>query len=145
MVRRKQAGQNLLTEKIIGCAIEVHKTLGAGLLESVYRECLIIELTAAHLSFSTERPVTLDYKGHRISSTLRLDLLVEGTVIVELKAIECVHPVHLSQVITYLKVTGCPVGLLMNFNVPALRAGIRRLEHPDLYARRTMGENPRLS
>ena len=77
-----------LTERIIGCAIEVHKTLGAGLLESVYRECLIIELTNAGLRFESERHIRLTYKGVSINSKLRLDLLIEGTVVVELKAIE---------------------------------------------------------
>lgn len=99
----------------------------------------------AQLSFATERHITLEYKGHRITSTLRLDLLVEGTVIVELRAIESIHAVHLSQVITYLKVTGCPVGLLINFDTPALKTGVRRLEHPDLYAKRSVGANPGFS
>lgn len=90
-----------LTERIIGCAIEVHKTLGAGLLESVYRECMIIEMENAQLRFEQERCVRLSYKGVPIDSTLRVDLLVEGVVVVELKAIECLHPIHQSQVITY--------------------------------------------
>lgn len=122
-----------LTETIIGCAIEVHKTLGAGLLESVYRESMSVELTYAHLSFEHERKVSLKYKGAELKSCLRLDLIVEGLVIVELKAIECVHPIHLSQVITYLKLTDCPAGLLLNFNVTAMKYGVRRLDHPDLF------------
>jgi GxxExxY protein len=126
-----------LTETIIGCAIEVHKTLGAGLLESVYRECMSIEMAHAQLRFEYERNVKLWYKGVPINSRLRLDLIVEGIVVVELKAIEGVHPIHLSQVITYLKLTDCPAGLLLNFNVTSMRNGIRRLDHPDLYARKT--------
>lgn len=124
-----------LTEKIIGCAIEVHSTLGPGLLEWVYRECLTIELRAHHLHVETERPVPLDYKGERIRSKLILDLLVEDSVVVELKAVESLHPVHQAQVITYLKLTGYQAGLLMNFNATTLRAGLRRLTHPDRYIR----------
>ena len=130
---------NRLTETIIGCAIEVHRTLGAGLLESVYRECMIIEMTHAQLCFEHERQIKLTYKGVLINSSLRLDLLVEGIVVVELKAIECVHPIHLSQVITYLKLTDCPAGLLLNFNVTSMRNGIRRLDHPDLYTGNSEG------
>ena len=127
---------NQVTERVIGSAIEVHKTLGAGLLESVYRECMIVEMTRAQVCFEHERHVALTYKGVPINSSLRLDLIVEGIVVVELKAIECVHPVHLSQVITYLKLTDCPAGLLLNFNVTSMRYGVRRLDHPDLYARK---------
>ncbi len=125
-----------LTAQIIGCAIEVHKALGAGLLESVYRECMIIEMRNAQLRFESERRITLTYKGVPINSKLRLDLLVEGVVVVELKAIEGIHPIHQSQVITYLKLSECPAGLLLNFNVTAMRAGVRRLDHPDLYTPR---------
>jgi len=127
---------NQVTEIVIGSAIEVHKTLGAGLLESVYGECMIVEMTRAQVCFEHERHVALTYKGIPINSSLRLDLIVEGIVVVELKAIECVHPVHLSQVITYLKLTDCPAGLLLNFNVTSMRYGVRRLDHPDLYARK---------
>ena len=122
-----------LTEKIIGCAIEVHKTLGAGLLESVYRDCLIIEIRCAQLTFESDRALNLSYKGIPINRTLRVDLLVEGLIVVELKAVETVHPVHQSQVITYLILSGSPSGLLLNFNVTAMRLGVRRLHHPDLY------------
>ena len=125
-----------LTEKIIGCAIEVHRTLGPGLLESLYQECLVIELAEQRLNFEADRCVNLEYKGRRIRHTLRLDLLVEGVVVVELKSVERLHPVHSAQVITYLKLTGCPAGLLMNFNETSLRAGLKRLDHPDKYTRR---------
>lgn len=124
-----------LTETIIGCAIEVHKTLGAGLLESVYRECMTIELTHAQLCFELERHIKLAYKDVAIRSSLRLDLIVEGLVVVELKAIEHIHPIHLSQVITYLKLTDYRAGLLLNFNVTSMRHGVRRLDHPSLYTR----------
>ena len=127
-----------LTEKVIGCAIEVHRTLGPGLLESVYRECMIIEMRGEHLCVESERHVPLEYKGQRIKGQLKLDLLVEGFVVVELKAVDHLHPVHLAQVITYLKLTGYPAGLLMNFNSTSLRAGLRRLDHPDRYAKKTL-------
>ncbi|PYR20340.1 MAG: GxxExxY protein [Acidobacteria bacterium] len=122
-----------LTEKVIGCAIEVHRILGPGLLESVYRECMIIEMKREHLRVDSERQIPFDYKGQRISGGLKLDLLVNGCVVVELKAVERLHPIHLAQVITYLKISGCPAGLLMNFNSTTLRAGLRRLYHPDRY------------
>lgn len=122
-----------VTEKIIGCAIEVHKTVGAGLLESAYRECLSIEMRSARLSFECERAINLSYKGVPINTRLQIDLLVENLVVVELKAVELLHPVHQSQVITYLKASGCPSGLLLNFNVTAMTAGIKRLEHPEMY------------
>jgi len=84
------------------------------------------------------RRVALQYKTHSIGSVLKVDLLVENCVIVELKATEQINPVHLAQVITYLKLSGCPVGLLINFNVPSLRAGLRRLDHPDRYKKRNL-------
>jgi iron complex transport system substrate-binding protein len=87
------------------------------------------------------RRVSLSYKGERIGGDLKLDLMVEGRVIVEVKAVERFHPVHLAQVITYLKLTGCPVGLLMNFNTTSLRAGLKRLVHPDLYVKRSISSS----
>ena len=126
-----------LTERTIGCAIEVHRTLGPGLLESVYRDCMIIEMRGEHLHVESQRSVSLEYKGHRIRGELKLDLLVESCLVVELKAIERIHPIHLAQVITYLKLTGYPAGLLMNFNSTALRAGLKRLDHPDRYVKKT--------
>jgi GxxExxY protein len=126
---------NVLTEKVIGAAIEVHRTLGPGLLERMYRECLEIELAAAGLCVESERRIPLEYKRHRLRSQLQLDLLVDGCLVVELKAVEVVIPLHLAQVITYLKLTGYPAGLLMNFNTTSLRSGLRRLDHPDLHVR----------
>jgi GxxExxY protein len=126
-----------LTEKIIGCAIEVHRTLGPGLLESVYRECLILELERNGLRVDSEKHVPLEYKGRRITSRLKLDLLVEGCVVVELKAVERSHPAHRAQVITYLKLTGCPAGLVLNFHATTLKEGLKRLDHPDLYRKKT--------
>jgi GxxExxY protein len=125
-----------LTNQIIACAIEVHKELGPGLLESVYQECLVVELQSANIEVESDRLVPIEYKGRRIRGKLRLDLLVAGCVVVELKAVESLHPVYLAQVITYLKLTGCPAGLIMNFNTASLRSGLRRLDHPDLYKKR---------
>lgn len=85
----------------------------------------------------SERRVSLTYRGQSVGDNLKMDLLVEGCVIVEVKAVDSIHPVHLAQVITYLKLTGCPAGLLMNFNVTSLRAGLKRLVHPDLYVKKT--------
>jgi len=126
-----------LTEKIIGCAIEVHRVLGPGLLESVYHECMIIEMRRVGLRFESDRFVAIDYKGQRINAGLKLDLLVEGCVVVELKAVERLHSIHVAQVITYLKLTGYPAGLLMNFNSPTLKAGLKRVDHPDRYVKKT--------
>lgn len=125
-----------LRERIIGAAIAVHRKLGPRLLESVYRDCLVIELRANDLSVVRERRVDVNYRGHRIADGLTVDLLVEETVIIEVKAVERFHPVHLAQLITYLKLTGCPAGLLMNFNAPTLHAGLRRAVHPDLFVKR---------
>lgn len=125
-----------LTERIIGAAIEVHSIFGPGLLESVYQECLIVELRRRQLRVDSERHVPLDYKGERIDSQLKLDLLVEGKVVVEVKAVDRLHPIHQAQVVTYLKLTGCPAGLLMNFNSIVLKSGLKRLDHPDLYVKK---------
>ena len=122
-----------LSERVIGCAIAVHRALGPGLLESIYRECLIIELKAEKIQTDQHRRVSLTYRGEPIAGHLTLDLLVEGRLVVELKSVEQIKPVHLAQVITYLKLTGCPAGLLLNFNATTLRAGLRRLHHPDVY------------
>lgn len=125
-----------LTERIIGAAIEVHRHLGPGLLESVYVECLMCELRRCELHFECERHVPLNYKGERIESRLKLDLLVEGKVVIEVKAVDQLHPIHQAQVVTYLKLTGCPAGLLMNFNSIVLKSGVRRLDHPELYVKK---------
>jgi GxxExxY protein len=118
---------------IIGCAIEVHRVLGPGLLESIYQECLLIELRAAGLLVECGRRVVLQYKGQKLTSFLKVDLIVENSVVVELKAVDQIHPIHKAQVITYLKLTGCPVGLLLDFNSTSLRQGMHRLDHPEHY------------
>ena len=125
-----------LTERVIGCAIEVHRTLGPGLLESIYRDCMVIELRGSGIRVARERFVAIDYKGHPLDAPLKIDLLVEGELVIEIKAVEALHPIHQAQVITYLKLSGCPSGLLLNFNAPTLRAGLKRLDHPDRYAKK---------
>lgn len=124
-----------LTERVIGCAIEVHRTLGPGLLESIYRECLLIELNDQGIATECEITMPVDYKGRRLRTRLRFDVGVNGCLIVEAKSVETVRPVHKAQIITYLKLTGYPAGLLINFNETTLRAGLHRLNHPERYTR----------
>jgi GxxExxY protein len=119
---------NRVTEAVIGAAIEVHKALGPGFLESIYEEALCVELALRGVRFTRQAPVAVDYKGHRIGEN-RLDLLVEDRVVVELKAVDALAPVHTAQVISYLKTTGCRIGLLVNFNVKRLTDGVRRIVH----------------
>jgi GxxExxY protein len=116
-----------LTERIIGCAIEVHRGTGAGLLESVYDVCLAYELKAAGLTFRTQCSVPFEYKSLSIKNAFLADFVVEEHVLVELKAVETLLPVHRAQVLTYLKLTGLTRGLLLNFNVSVLKDGIRRV------------------
>lgn len=125
-----------LTESIIGCGIRVHEHFGPGLLESVYRQCFAIELHAAGLKADVGRRIPLTYRGVDLDSVFQPDLVIEDVVIVELKAVEALARVHSTQLITYLKLTGCPVGLLMNFNVPYLKEGIRRVVRPDLHVKK---------
>ena len=131
------AGCEELTGRIIGCAVAVHRFFGAGLLESVYEESLVIELKTNGLRVNRECSIPLIYRGHQIGTTFRPDCIVEETVLVEVKAVSELAPIHNAQVITYLKLTGCPVGLLINFNSPLVTDGIRRLDHPDFYKRRS--------
>src|SRR6266542_1885106 len=118
------AGHEDLTEGIIGCGVRVHQAFGPGLLEAVYRSCMIIELQASGFSVDANRRIPLTYRGHDLEATFCPDIIVNDIVVVELKAVERLAPVHKTQVITYLKLTGLPVGLLMNFNVDVLKAGI---------------------
>ena len=125
---RAEPGAELdrLAHEVIGAAIEVHRILGPGLLESVYEEALCIELGLRNLSFVRQPGVDLSYKDHPIGKG-RLDLLVGGKLVVELKAVEVLTDVHRAQVISYLKTTGYRLSLLINFNVPRLRDGIKRI------------------
>ena len=118
---------NELTHQIIGAAIEVHRAFGPGLLESVYEDCMAVELKLCGLPFARQKPIALQYKGHPVGNDLKLDLLVADQVVVELKSVAALLPVHEAQLLTYLKLTGCPVGLLINFNVPVLKQGVKRM------------------
>lgn len=116
-----------LSHRVIGCAIEVHKQLGPGLLESVYRACLAHELSISGCLCELERPIGVRYKDVELDCGFRMDLLVEQVLIVELKSVEALLPVHQAQLLTYLKLSGLRRGLLINFNSKVLRDGIRRL------------------
>ena len=115
-----------LTHEIIGAAIEVHRLLGPGLLESAYQECLVHELTIRKLHVERQVPVPLVYKGTKLECGYRLDVVVENKVVLELKSIEAFAPVHEAVMLTYLRLSGIRVGLLVNFNVKVLKDGIRR-------------------
>jgi hypothetical protein len=121
-----------LTHSVLGCAFEVHGTLGPGLLESAYKACLTHELTLRRLSFASEVAVPIRYKEAQLDAGYRADLIVENVVLVELKAVERLLSIHEAQVMTYLRLTGLQVGLLINFNVSSLKTGIRRvaMSHP---------------
>ena len=115
-----------LTEKIIGAAIEVHRALGPGLLESIYQACLAREFGLRGLKFVEQKSLPVEYKGLRLETGYRLDFMVEEKVVLELKAIDSMNAVHEAQLLTYLKLTGCKVGLLISFNVAVLKNGIVR-------------------
>jgi GxxExxY protein len=115
-----------LAYEVIGAAIEVHRGLGPGFLESVYEEALCVELTARQIPFLSQHLISLLYKGHVVGES-RLDFLVDSSLVVELKAIETLAPIHTAQVISYLKATGCQLGLLINFNSSVLKDGIKRV------------------
>lgn len=118
---------NILSGKIIGFAINVHRSLGPGLLESAYEECLAYELTDAGIYFERQKALPLVYREVKMDAGYRVDFLVESKIIVELKSVELLNDVHIAQVLTYLKLSGCQLGLLMNFNVAVLKNGIKRL------------------
>ena len=115
-----------LTYQIIGAAVEVHRILGAGLLENVYEDALCIELAERGLSFERQKHLEINYKGHDIGD-LFVDIIVEGRVIVELKSVRELGPIHKAQLMTYLRVSKIGLGLLINFNVPALTQGVQRV------------------
>ena len=116
-----------LSHKVIGASIEVHRLLGPGLLESIYSECLAIELSELGVSVEREVIVPLRYKNKELSKPLRLDLLVDHCLIVEAKTVDALQPVHSAQLLTYLKMTDLKLGLLLNFNVVVMRDGIKRI------------------
>ena len=118
---------NQLTELILRCAYSVHSTLAPGLLESAHEECLYYELQQAGLKVEKQKSLPLVYKDVKLDAGYRMDLLVENRVVVEIKSIEAFTDVHIAQVLTYLKLSGCKIGLLLNFNVTSLKNGIKRL------------------
>ena len=118
-----------LASKVIGCAIEVHLKLGPGLLESTYEACLCRELALNEISFERQVPLEVRYKGEHIDCAYRMDIVVEGNLLLELKSVESVLPIHQAQIISYLKLSGLKQGLLINFNVPVLKQGIKRLSN----------------
>jgi len=118
---------NEITEKIIGSAIEVHKTIGPGLLESAYEECLAHEMQLCGLKFERQVPLPVIYKSIKLDCGYRLDFLVEKVIVLELKAVDSIQAIHKAQLLTYLKLGGWTVGLLINFNTHVLKAGIQRI------------------
>lgn len=116
-----------LTQQIIGAAIDVHRHTGPGLMESAYEECLCYELSQLGLGFKRQVPLPLSYKGSKLDCGYKMDIVVEDAVILELKTVDDLLPVHTAQLLTYLKLSGKKVGLLMNFNEPVLKKGIKRL------------------
>lgn len=119
--------ENELSEIIIGSAIKVHKSLGPGLLESAYEECLYYELNKNGLNVEKQKPMPLIYDDVKLDVGYRIDILVENKIVIEIKSVEALNDVHLAQVLTYLKLSNCKLGLLINFNVSKLVNGIRRV------------------
>lgn len=119
--------ENELSKKIIGCAIEVHRKLGSGLLESAYQECLFYELKLTGLKVCKEKPMPIVYKEEKLDHGYRIDLLVEDKVVIEIKTVDTLIDVHTAQVLTYLKLGNYKLGLLLNFNVSVLKDGIKRV------------------
>jgi len=120
---------NELTGSVIGAAIEVHKALGPGLLESVYEECLCRELNLRGIPYQRQKEIPIEYKGSKLDCGYRIDILVAETLILEIKACESLQRIHEAQLLTYLKLTGLKVGLVINFNVPVLKEGIKRISN----------------
>ncbi len=115
-----------LSRSVIGCALEVHRNLGPGLLESTYRQCLACELSHAGILFQMEAPLPVRYKDILLDCGYRIDLLVRGELIVEIKSVEALLPIHQAQILTYMRLANVPIGLLINFNVTRLQTGIKR-------------------
>jgi GxxExxY protein len=125
---QKKMGKDPFTGKVIGCAIEVHRVLGPGLLESTYQQCLARELHLNGIAFTLEHPLPVDYKGIKLDCGYRIDILVENRLIIELKAVEEIKGIHKAQLLTYMKLSGFDTGLLINFNVERLKDGIQRFK-----------------
>ena len=127
MTQREQYKENPLSKEIIAAAIDVHKALGPGLLESVYEDCLAYEMSLRQMPFVRQQVLPVAYKDLEIEAAFRLDFMVDNLVIVEIKAIEQLLPMHKAQLLTYLKMTNKRLGLLINFNVPLLKEGLKRV------------------
>ena len=138
-IQRKKL--NELSGKVIGACIEIHRELGPGLLESAYEECLAYELSKAGLLFERQKPLPVLYKEVQLDCGYRLDFVVESALIVELKAVTELHPIHEAQLLTYLKLDKKPLGLLINFNVPVLKQGVKRVACGDLFNEETGGRS----
>jgi GxxExxY protein len=118
---------NKITETIIGAAINVHRALGPGLLESAYEACIVYDLVKTGLNIEQQKPLPIMYRNVKLECGYRIDILVENSVIVEIKSVETLLPIHKAQLLSYLKLSNCRVGLLINFNVEALKNGIKRI------------------
>ena len=118
---------NQLTGEVINAAIEVHRTLGPGLLESIYEECLCHEVGLKEIPYERQKELPIEYKGIKLNANFRLDVLVNKQLILEIKSCDTLLPIHEAQLLTYLKLTGIKLGLLINFNVPMLKDGIKRI------------------
>jgi GxxExxY protein len=125
--QRSQRGLNEISSEIIGAAMEVHSQLGPGLLESAYERAMAYELQLRGLDVKTQVDVPLTYKGQDVGTGFRLDLLVEHEIIVEIKSVDAIAPIHLAQLLTYLKLRNCNLGLILNFNSKSMREGIKRV------------------
>lgn len=119
--------ENQISKIILDCALKVHTNLGPGLLENTYKECLLYELIKADLQVQKEKPIPLIYEEIKLDCGYRIDLLVENKVVIELKSVDAINDVHVAQTLTYMKLSGCKLGLLLNFNVKSLKNGIKRL------------------
>ena len=116
-----------LSNKVIGCALEVHRNLGPGLLESTYEQCLAYELKTAGIQFKLQYPLPVEYKNMKLDCGYRIDVLIGDSIIVELKSVDKILPIHQAQLLTYMKLAGISIGLLINFNVKYLKNGIKRM------------------
>lgn len=129
MVKTRKANMSRifsdLSHRVIGCAIEVHKYLGPGLLESAYQRCLAHELHLNDIPFITEAPLPIEYKGTRLDCGYRMDILVDNAIILELKSVDALHPIHEAQILSYMKLASLRYGFLINFNVPILKNGLK--------------------
>lgn len=120
------APENLLTAELMDCFLKVHKAMGPGLLESIYEECICHDLKKRGIAFEQQKPIVLNFDGDILKTKLRLDLVIETKIIIELKSVEALLPVHKAQIISYLKLSKLPIGFLVNFNVPLIKSGVQR-------------------